>query len=300
LYATEATGQRQAGLEVCYTAESMARQRLGQHFLADATWRQRIARAIGVSGADPSALEASPYCWIEVGAGHGEMTEYLVLSGAPVHAVELDPPLVARLNRLAARFPNLQVVSGNILEIDLAGIAEGRRIRFYGNLPYYITSPILHRFFEIAPLVEQVHIVIQREVASRLVARPGTRDYGYLSVLTQYFAKPAVALQLPPGAFRPPPEVDSALVSLHLPGENAKLPAAEEGRFLAFVKTCFAQKRKTLANNLRALARPEHTRAVLSSLGVGGSARAEELTVKQLTGAFQALGGPGRRERAED
>jgi 16S rRNA (adenine1518-N6/adenine1519-N6)-dimethyltransferase len=267
----------------------MARQRLGQHFLADATWRQRIARAIGVSG--PGSLEGQSVCWIEVGAGHGEMTEYLAASGVPVYAVELDPPLVARLRHLAARFPNLHVVSGNVLEIDLAGIAAGRRVRLYGNLPYYITSPILHRFFEISPLVEQIHIVIQLEVAQRLVARPGSRDYGYLSVLTQYFARPAIGLKLPPDAFRPPPKVASALVSLHLPGENAKLPAAEEGPFLEFVKTCFAQKRKTLVNNLRAAARPEHTRAVLSSLGLGGSARAEELTVKQLTAVFEALAG---------
>jgi len=273
----------------------MARQRLGQHFLADAVWRQRIARAIRVSGDVQDSRPKTDYCWIEVGAGHGEMTEYLAASGAPVHAVELDPRLVARLSQVATRFPNLTVHSGNILDIDLAAVAAGRRIRLYGNLPYYITSPILDRFFGIAPLIDEIHIVIQLEVALRLVARPGTRDYGYLSVLTQYFSKPAIALKLPPGAFQPPPEVASALVSLRLPGENGKLPPGDEHRFLKFVKGCFAQKRKTLANNLRAVARPDKTKAVLSSLGLGESARAEELSVKQLTRVFEEIAGAAGR-----
>src|SRR5208337_2218885 len=148
----------------------MTRQRLGQHFLEDAGWREQIARAIRVS---PHGMESpirgatNDFCWIEVGAGHGEMTEHLLRSGAPVYAVELDRLLIARLQRLAKKHATLTVVPGDVLETDLGAIAAGRRIRLYGNLPYYITSPILHHFFRFADLIDEIHIVVQWEVALR-------------------------------------------------------------------------------------------------------------------------------------
>jgi 16S rRNA (adenine1518-N6/adenine1519-N6)-dimethyltransferase len=201
----------------------------------------------------------------------------------------MDPPLIAHLQQLAKRFPNLTIVPGDVLEIDLATIAAGQRIRLYGNLPYYITSPILHRFFQSAELIDEIHIVIQLEVAQRLVARPGTRDYGYLSVLTQYFSQPTIELKIPAGAFRPPPEVDSALVSLRLPGENARVDVPDESGFLEFVKMCFAHKRKTLVNNLRSLAEPVRVKEALAGLGVPTAARAEQLSVAQLAALYERL-----------
>jgi 16S rRNA (adenine1518-N6/adenine1519-N6)-dimethyltransferase len=269
----------------------MARQRLGQHFLYDAGWREKIARAIRVSRHSDGrpAADEQPYCWIEIGAGHGEMTEYLAATCAPVHAVELDPPLISHLQQLGGKFPNLAIVPGNVLEINLSTIAAGRRIHLYGNLPYYITSPILHRFFAFAELIDEIHIVIQLEVALRLTAHPGTRDYGYLSVLTQYFSVPSIALEIPAGAFRPPPEVGSALVSLKLPGDKAKLGILDDQGFLDFVKKCFAQKRKTLVNNLRGIAMPEKVKAILLDLGLSEAARAEELSVARLAALFKKL-----------
>jgi 16S rRNA (adenine1518-N6/adenine1519-N6)-dimethyltransferase len=268
----------------------MARQRLGQHFLSDAGWRERIARAIRVSRHGVARPETEqPYCWIEIGAGHGEMTEHLVATGAPVIAVELDPPLIARLQKLAAKHPNLTVAPGDVLKTDLAALAAGRRIRQYGNLPYYITSPILHHFFESAALIDEIHVLIQLEVALRLVARPGNRDYGYLSVLTQFYSRPAIALELPPEAFRPPPEVESALVSMKLPGEGATLGVTDGQAFLEFVKKCFAQKRKTLVNNLRGIAAPERIKTALGGLKLGAAARAEELSVAQLVDLQRAM-----------
>ena len=261
----------------------MARQRLGQHFLADAGWRERIARAIRVSPHSGTRTTApDPFCWIEVGAGHGEMTRHLASSGAPVYAIELDPRLAERLRALAEQFPNLMVISSDILATDLSSIAAGRRIRLYGNLPYYITSPILHHFFEFAVLIDEIHVVIQAEVAFRLAARPGTRDYGYLSVVTQYFTTPRIALKLPPGAFRPPPKVGSALVSMKLPGESGRVAIQEPQEFLEFVKLCFSQKRKTLVNNLRPIADPGRVRAALQALGIKPAARAEELSIAHL------------------
>jgi len=271
----------------------MARQRLGQHFLADEGWREQIARAIRVSphGMQGNAVsEDREYCWIEVGAGHGEMTEHLLHSGRPVFAVELDAPLIENLQRMAKLQPNLTVVPGDVLETDLGQLAAGRRIRIYGNLPYYITSPILHHFFSFASLIDEIFIVIQLEVAERLVARPDTSKlYGYLSVATQFYSRPELLLRLPRGAFRPPPEVDSALVRLRLPGEDATVKMANPDDFLEFVKRCFAQKRKTLANNLRELAKPEQLRGLLRELQLREDARAEQLSVRELANIYQAL-----------
>jgi 16S rRNA (adenine1518-N6/adenine1519-N6)-dimethyltransferase len=270
----------------------MARQRLGQHFLADPGWREEIARAIRVSPqsiAPTSPGKAKSLCWLEIGAGHGEMTEHLASTGAPVYAIELDAQLVSRLQRLTKRFPNLTVIPGDVLEIDIAQLAAGRKLRIYGNLPYYITSPILHHLFASAELIEEIHVVIQLEVALRLAASPGTRDYGYLSVLTQYFARPELVLKIPRSAFRPPPEVGSALVTLRFPGERAKLPQLDRARFLDFVKLCFAQKRKTLVNNLKSRLKAEAVRDALKKLELRPDARAEQLSVARFTALFQEL-----------
>lgn len=268
----------------------MARQRLGQHFLGDAGWREKIARAIRLS---PPGMPGEPSsknsCWIEIGGGHGEMTEHLVKSGEPVIAVELDPSLASSLARLVHAHPNLTVVSGDILEADLAALAAGRRTRIYGNLPYYITSPILHRFFQYADQIDEAHIVIQLEVAARLTAHPGTKQYGYLSVVTQFYSRPEFVLRLPPAAFRPPPEVASALVTLRFPGQSADFQASPAEDFLAFVKISFAQKRKTLANNLRPLSTPDRIRRILSELKLREDARAEQLTVAQFLAVYRAI-----------
>ena len=269
----------------------MARQRLGQHFLADAGWREEIARAIRVSPqsiAPAVSAENINFCWIEIGAGHGEMTEHLAASGAPVFAIELDAQLAAGVRRLEKRFANLKVVSADILDTDVAVLSEGRRVRIFGNLPYYITSPILHHLFA-AQFIDEIHIVIQHEVALRLAAQPGTRDYGYLSVLTQYFSRPEFVLDIPRSAFRPPPEVNSALVTLRLPGERAKLPHLNETQFLDFVKLCFSQKRKTLLNNLKPRANPEMVRQTLAKLKLRADARAEQLSVADFAAVFQEL-----------
>jgi 16S rRNA (adenine1518-N6/adenine1519-N6)-dimethyltransferase len=268
----------------------MARQRLGQHFLADLDWREQIARAIRVSPHSTVPLPVDDqHCWIEIGAGHGEMTRHLLAAGGPVMAIELDPGLSAGLRRLAKEFPHLTVVPGDILKTDVAALASGRRIRLYGNLPYYIASPILHHLFHFASLIDEMHLVLQSEVAQRLAARPGTRAYAYLSVVTQFYTRPEIVFEIPREAFQPPPEVTSALVTLRLPGERAKLSLNDEPRFLNFVKLSFSQKRKTLVNNLRSKAKPDRTRAALSSLNLRPDARAEQLTVSMFAALFSHL-----------
>lgn len=270
----------------------MARQRLGQHFLTDEGWREQIARAIGVSPHSelikPAAANEN-LVWIEVGAGHGEMTQHLLASGAAVVAIELDEPLANRLKKLANKFPKLSVVHGDVLKSDLAALAGNRRAYIYGNLPYYITSPILHHFFSFADLIEELHIVIQDEVALRLTAQPRTKAYGYLSILTQLYSRPEYVFEIPPAAFSPPPEVSSALVTLRFPGARAQLGLSNEQKFLDFVKLCFAKKRKTLMNNLRSLAKPVHAKEVLAATGLREDARAEQLSVGEFAALFAKL-----------
>ena len=273
----------------------MARQRLGQHFLADSDWREQIARAIRVSAHSPefsASLDRSsdkPFCWIEIGAGHGEMTEHLASTGAPVTAIEIDAALVRRLQRLTQQFPNLHVVSSDVLKVDIAEIAAGRRVRIYGNLPYYITSPILHHLFAFAEIIDEIHVVIQLEVAERLAAQPGGRDYGYLSVATRLYSRPEIVMKIPREAFDPPPEVDSALVTLRLPGRDVNLGDLSKEHLLDFVKVCFAQKRKTLVNNLKSYGKADVIRTALEKCGLRADARAEQLSVGQFVGLWREL-----------
>ena len=254
----------------------MSPEKLGQHFLTDASWQERIARAVRIDEG----------VWVEIGAGHGEMTTRLAQRASKVFAIELDSRLARRLREATAPCRNVEVVESDVMAVDFEKLTQGERFSVYGNLPYYITSPILHRLFEHADRIAAIHIVIQFEVAVRIVAQPGRRDYGYLSVVSQWFSRPEIAFRIPPGAFRPPPKVASALVSFRMPGARAKNSFEDENVFLDFVKECFAQKRKTLRNNLRARL-GDRTEEVLREANLPPGARAEQLTVSQFASLFK-------------
>jgi 16S rRNA (adenine1518-N6/adenine1519-N6)-dimethyltransferase len=255
---------------------AMSPEKLGQHFLTDASWQERIVRAI----------RPDDGVWVEIGAGHGEMTMRLARHARELFAVELDPRLARRLREVTADCNNVEVVESDVMAVDFGDLTGGERFSVYGNLPYYITSPILQRLFEHAARISAIHIVIQFEVAVRIVARPGRRDYGYLSVVSQWFGRPEIAFRIPPGAFRPPPKVASALVTFRMPGERSKHAVEGESAFLEFVKECFAQKRKTLRNNLRPRL-GERAEEVLQQAGLPASARAEELTPADFVRLFR-------------
>lgn len=261
----------------------MARQRLGQHFLTDAGWRRKILESL------PLLADET---WVEIGAGHGEMTQSLAGNGRRVVAIETDASLARRLGeRVRADRPKwagVEVVTADVLTVDLTKLAPGK-FRVYGNLPYYITSPILHHLFRWAEHIRSIHIVIQLEVAARIAARPGHREYGYLSTLCQFYAKPEIALRIPPGAFRPRPRVASALLRMELPGERAHLNLSDEKAFLSSLHLCFSQKRKTLRNNLRAIASGDRIHAALESCELRPDARAEQLSLPQFAGLFKHL-----------
>src|SRR6202049_558916 len=147
-------------------------EKLGQHFLTDTSWQERIA----------SAIRIGEGVWVEIGAGHGEMTSRLARHAGKLIAIELDRRLAARLREVTAPLANVEVHERDVLAVDFGALAKGARFSVYGNLPYYITSPILHRLFEHADQINAIHIVVQFEVAVRIAAPPGRRDYGYLSV----------------------------------------------------------------------------------------------------------------------
>ncbi len=267
----------------------MARQPLGQHFLISETWRERIRSELAPPATAP---------WVEIGAGRGEMTRELARDGVRVVAIETDARLIPFLRALS--LPGVEIIHGDVLEADLAALAGGP-FRVYGNLPYYITSPILHRLLGVfAANIRDVHIVVQREVAVRIAAHPGGREYGYLSAFCQFYARPEILLPIPPGAFEPPPKVDSALLRLTLPGEGAALglDAGAVPAFLNWLKICFAQKRKTLRNNLRGHANAKQIANAFAAAEIDPDARAEQLALSQMARLFEMLGSHSMESRA--
>jgi len=258
------------------------RPKLGQHFLTSARYRRRIAESFSI---EPGKLV------IEIGPGDGAMTDLLAERAGRVVAVELDSGLAASLALKFAGIANVEVMRADILETDVGEICRLHQTAaayVFGNLPYYITSPILHRLLESPERIRAMACVVQLEVAERITAHPGTRDYGYLSVLAQLHAVPQIRFRIPPGAFSPPPAVVSALVVFDM---LTKRPVADDSRraFLDFAKQSFAQKRKTLANNLASRYGADRVRDELRVLEIKENARAEELGVTELARLFDKL-----------
>jgi 16S rRNA (adenine1518-N6/adenine1519-N6)-dimethyltransferase len=237
-------------------------------------------------------MEAPPKpsgVWIEIGAGHGEMTTLLAPHVSRLVAIELDDKLLPRLRERTAALANVTVVASDVLTLNLPELAGGERFRIYGNLPYYITSPIIHQLFEHPDRLEVAYIVVQLEVAERLVATPGHREYGYLSAFAQFYSQPKILARIPPGAFRPRPKVSSALLALRLPGERPTLGVQHEPAFMNFLKGCFAQKRKTLRNNLRLLMEHSRVETTLEAAGLPPAVRAEQLSLAQFARLFTCM-----------
>lgn len=263
--------------------------RLGQNFLASVAWREKIA----------ASLEIRPdQTWLEIGAGHGEMTEHLAARAARVVSIELDPKLASEVRQRSESWSNVTLVESDILKLDIANAVAVPHFHVYGSIPYYITSPILHSLFASAARIESAYLVMQLEVAQRLVAKPGSRDYGYLSVATQFHFTPKLAARIPPGAFRPAPKVTSALIELRPPGASREISiapnSAEANRFLEFVGTCFAHKRKTLLNNLKSLPgfasdKSGQLEEFLRRTQIPPNSRAEQLTIAQFARLFGVI-----------
>ena len=259
------------------------RPKLGQHFLSDTRYCSQIADALELR---PDDLV------IEVGPGHGAMTGLLVARARAVAAIEIDPNLVDELRQKFHDVPNLEIIHSDVLLTDLGEICRRHQLNrcyVFGNLPYYITSPIIHHVFGFAAEVRAMGLLVQREVADRLVAQPGSRDYGYLTVFTRCYALARVALHIPPGAFSPPPRVQSTFVRFEMRGSGQSLSPEDEQEFLIFLKQSFAHKRKKLLNCLSVKYPRQKIEAEIERLGLSVGVRAEQLSLEQFLAIFSSL-----------
>jgi 16S rRNA (adenine1518-N6/adenine1519-N6)-dimethyltransferase len=259
--------------------------KLGQHFLTDDRARHAIADTLG----DISARTV-----IEIGPGHGAITNILAPRCRRLIAIELDPALAAELRFKLRAHPNVEVLHADILTTDLENlIPPSETADVIGNLPYYITSEILLRLFALsrANLLSRAVLMMQREVAARLAAAPGVRDYGLLSATTQLHARVERLFTLPPQAFSPPPDVFSTVLRLDFAPRFTEL-AVEPAAFDRFLHACFAQKRKTLANNLRAAGYSADQLAAAWPPSIPAQARAESIALGPMAALYRALTAP--------
>ena len=219
------------------------KKRLGQHFLADRNILKKIVREAAIEKGDVV---------LEVGPGLGEMTAALALEARKVVAVEMDSTLVTVLKEKLRDFPNVEIVDQDILKADFRKLFEREttRVKVVANLPYQITTPLLFRFIESRDLFSTFTLMVQREVAERMAASPGGKDYGPLSVFVQSFADLSLRFSVKPFAFVPPPKVESAVIHLSWKDKPAVEPGEEE-RFRKVVRGCMGYRRKTLLNALK-------------------------------------------------
>ncbi len=269
-----------------------SRPKLGQHFLVDSAATMRIVEALG---------DISEATVLEIGPGRGAVTSLLARRARRLIAIEIDRVLAAQLRMNFSQEPNVEIIEGDVLAIDfhtLFGPKPGSTrpglnhqpvpVRVVGNLPYFITSDILLRLFEFRQYFETIVLMVQREVAERLAAAPGRSDYGLLSATAQLYAQVEELFTLRPGAFSPPPKVDSTVVRLRMAPKLESL-GVPETEFIDFLKLAFGQKRKTLWNNLKARYETKLLRAGFEKAGVKTAVRAEALSLEKSAALFRAL-----------
>ena len=254
--------------------------KLGQNFLIDDQARHRIADALG---------DLSTRTVVEIGPGHGSITDILAPRCRRLIALELDRSLAAELTFRFRDHPNVEVQEADVLLTDLTTLAaRGEQLDIIGNLPYYITSDILLHLFAAAPILHRAVLMMQREVADRISAAPGSRDYGALSAFTQMHAQVDNLFTLPPAAFSPPPDVYSTVLRLHFAPRFEEL-AVDSAAFNTFLRQAFAQKRKTLQNNLRNAGHSPESLSTNWPREIPPNSRAEELSLESMALLYRTL-----------
>ena len=255
---------------------------------------QRIVDALG----DVSAITV-----VEIGPGDAALTELLARRAGRLIAVELDRVLAAQLRMRFTPMPNVEILEADILQVDLGTVLGSTpgplrdlrptglfKARVVGNLPYYITSDILLKLFSAAGRIESMVLMVQKEVADRVAAAPGSRDYGLLSATAQMYGAVELLFELGPESFRPPPKVRSGVFRMTMHPRFTELGLDESG-FLGFLKTLFAQKRKTISNNLKAAYHNQAAASALAHAGIAPSARAETISLEQMARLYRELKG---------
>lgn len=269
-----------------------SKAKLGQNFLADRSAAGKIVAALG---------DITQALVVEIGPGKGAITDTLAERAGRLIAIEVDHMLAADLRYRYGRYDNVEILEGDVLRIDFRTVLnrtigplhdlrpeKPSRARVVGNLPYYITSDILLRLFEFHDQFDVIVIMVQSEVADRLAAQPGSRDYGLLSATAQLHTRVEKLFTLPPGAFTPPPKVHSTVLRLTIAPRFVELQVHPK-EFIQFLKTAFAMKRKTLLNNLKKNYPGERIRVALKENGVRSDVRAEALPLEKAADVFKAL-----------
>jgi len=269
----------QRTIEIIKKYEFTFRKKFGQNFLIDERVIRRIIEAADLTGDD---------CVLEIGPGIGALTQYLAGAAGRVVAVEIDQKLIPILKETLSGFENVAVIHQDILKTDLQAIAEeyngGRPMKVVANLPYYITTPILMELLEKKAPISSITVMVQKEVADRMQALPGSKDYGALSLAVQYYSKPQTVAIVPPNCFIPRPSVESAVVRLADVG-SGKVPVRNEKLMFALIRASFNQRRKTLANGIKNAAglgfSREQVVEALAQMGLDANTRGETLELAQ-------------------
>lgn len=272
-------GNPQKTIEIIQKYEFMFQKKFGQNFLIDTHVLDKIIAAAGVTKED---------CVLEIGPGIGTMTQYLAENAKRVVAVEIDSNLIPILKETLKDYDNVTVIHEDILKVDIKGLAEqynqGRPIKVVANLPYYITTPIIMGLFEGGVPIDNITVMVQKEVADRMQVGPGSKDYGALSLAVQYYAKPYIVANVPPNCFMPRPNVGSAVIRLTRHKEPP-VSVADPSLMFRLIRASFNQRRKTLQNGLYNSPdlsfSKEQIAEAIESLGMGPTVRGEALTLEQ-------------------
>ena len=279
----------QKTIETIKKYEFAFQKKFGQNFLIDGHVLDKIIAAAEVTKED---------CVVEIGPGIGTLTQYLAEAARNVIAIEIDKMLIPILQETLADYDNVTVIHQDVLKTDLRELVrehnEGRPVKVVANLPYYITTPIIMNLFEGRLPVSSVTVMVQKEVAQRMQAGPGTKDYGALSLAVQYFAVPYIAANVPPNCFMPRPRVGSAVIRLTR-HEKPPVEVADEQAMFQIIRASFNQRRKTLVNSLHNSPQISKTKEeilrALEQMGLPQTVRGEALTLEQFAALTDLLYG---------
>lgn len=254
-------------------------KKLGQNFLIRRSVVDDIVHAANLKEGEPV---------LEVGPGIGTLTQGLAQSGADVTAIELDRRLLDVLDHTLEAYDNVNVIHGDVLKVNIPEIMNHKPFKVVANLPYYITTPIIMSLLESKLPIERLVVMVQKEVAERMVATPGSKAYGALSVAVQYYTVPDIVLDVPPKAFLPAPEVTSAVIRCTL-REKPPVEVHDEGLFFRVVKAGFAQRRKTFSNTMKTTGLGKETiDAILQQANIDGNRRGETFTLQEFADVANA------------
>ena len=264
---------------ICKRFDIKMSKKLGQNFLIKRGIVDEIVHAAELTPGEPV---------LEVGPGIGTLTQGLAQSGADVTAIELDRRLLEVLDTTLASYDNVRIVHGDVLKLDVPAIMNHKPFKVVANLPYYITTPIIMSLLESKLPIERLVVMVQKEVALRMVAKPGTKDYGALSVAVQYYTEPDIVLDVPPKSFLPAPAVTSSVIRCVL-RDKPPVDVIDEKLFFRVVKAGFAQRRKTFSNTMKTTGLPkDRIEELLAKANIDGQRRGETFTLQEFADVANA------------